>query len=336
MSSRTSTFMPLRRVTLTLAMSAILLPTSIAHAQVARPAGAEGFPSRPIRLIMPVAPGSGSEAASRFLAEKMSALLQSPVVPENRPGGETKVGLQALISAPADGHAVMLISSSVMVINPLTIEGWDIDVRKRVRPLALATRVPAALVVSANSRWRTLAEFLAAAKAKPGSISVANYSGAYRLGLNRMARSAGAEFNLVSYKGAGQALTDLIGGSVDSAFTDLLGPLSLVDAGKLRVLAVTSPERSAAMPQVPTVREAMPSMRDFEFGIWLGYGVRAETPEPIVKVLESAMLTVLRSPEYQAFNRTNSNPELIAADGAFLSKQIDAETELMKATLPTR
>ncbi len=322
-----------RRAVLPAVLAAMAAFSPAGHAQTARPAGAEGFPSKPIRMILPIAPGSSSEAGSRFLAEKMSALLQSPVVSENRPGGETKVGLQALLSAPADGHAIMMLSPTIMVVNPLTIEGWDIDVRKRVRPLVQATRIPAAVIVSASSKWRTLEEFLAAAKARPATISVANYSGVYRLGLGRLARSSGAEFNLVSYKGSGQALTDLIGGSVDAAFTDIASPLQLVEGGKLRVLAVTSAERSTVLPNVPTVREAIPSMRDFQFGVWVGFGVRSETPEAVAKVLENAMLTVLRSPEYQAFNKTNGNPELIAGDGASLLKQIDAETEQLKAGL---
>lgn len=337
MTSLTTPCGVLRRVLYRALLPAILaIPAAMTavHAQPARPPGAEGFPSKPIRMILPIAPGSSSEAGGRFLAEKMTELLKSPVVPENRPGGETKVGLNALLGAPADGHAIMLLSPTIMVVNPLTIEGWDIDVKKRVRPLVQATRIPAAVIVSASSKWRTLEEFLAAAKARPGAISVANYSGVYRLGLTRLARSSGAEFNLVAYKGSGQALTDLIGGSVDAAFTDIASPLQLVEGGKLRVLAVTSAERAAVLPQVPTVRESIPALRDFQFGVWVGFGVRSETPEPVAKALENAMLTVLRSPEYQAFNKTNGNPELIAGDGASLIKQIEAETEQLKASLP--
>jgi len=307
------------------------------HAQQPpRPAGAEGFPSKPIRMILPLSPGSSSETGSRFVAEKLAVLLGGSVVPENRPGGETKIAVQALLAAPADGHALLMVSPTIMVVNPLTIDGWDIDVRKRIRPLVQATRSTATMVVSATSQWRTLDQFLAAAKASPGRLSVANYSGTYLLGLSRLARGAGTQFNPVSYKGAGPALTDVIGGSVDAAFVDLAAVTQLVEAGKLRALAVTSASRSAVLPQVPTVRESLPALRDFEFGVWIGYAVRAETPEPIVKVLESALISVLRSPEYLAFNKTNGNPELIAADGASLARHIDAETEQLKSALPTR
>lgn len=155
-------------------------------------------------------------------------------------------------------------------------------------------------------------------------------------GLNRLASAADVQFNTVSYKGASQALTDVIGGSVDAAFLDIAAALPLVESGKLRALAVTSPSRSALLPEVRTVREAMPALHDFDFGVWIGYGVRAETPEPAAKLLESALLAILRSPEYQAFNRTNGNPELIAGDGASLSRQIEVETEQLKNTLAPR
>ena len=208
--------------------------------------------------------------------------------------------------------------------------------QRRVRPLVQATRATATLVVSEESRWRTLDELLASARKNPESISVANYSGTYLLGLNRLAGAADVKFNTVSYKGASQALTNVIGGSVDAAFLDIAAALPLVESGKLRALAVTSPSRSVLLPEVRTVREAMPALHDFDFGVWIGYGVRAETPKPVVKRLESALLAILRSPEYQAFNRTNGNPELIAGDGASLSRQIEVETGQLKSTLAAR
>lgn len=293
-----------------------------------------GFPNRPMRMILPLGPGSSGDVNSRFIAEKLAARLGQPVVPENRPGGEMQIALQALLSAPADGHALLFISPSSMVVNPVVVENWSIDVRKRVRPLILSTRAHTVYVTRTTSPFQTVGDALAAARANPGAVSVGNFSRYYESAATALGRKGKAQFNHVTYKGATQMLTDVIGGSVDIALTDITSVLQLVEGGKLRALGVNSAVRLPGLPQVPTVREQ--GFPDHEFSIWVGYGVRSETPEPLANLLASSLMAIVRSSEFSAFNKANGSNEIVAMDGAGLARQIDRETEQLRASLASR
>lgn len=282
-----------------------------------------GYPSKPIQIIVPVAPGSSSDATARHIGNRLSAKLGQPVVIENRPGAGTRIALQTLLSAPADGHAMMVISPSSMVVGPLSIENWDIDVGA-IRPVVQVARAYAALVVSSTSKYQTVEEYFDAARAHPGAVSIATYSPHYETAVVDISQRKGLNLNSIRYKGASDSLAQVVGGIVDSMIVDVSAVKPLVEGGKLRVLAVTSPERLPAFPQVPTLREQ--GLSGFEFSTWYGFGVRRETPDPIVKLLESEVIAIVKTPEFATFNKTQGDAEIIGGDGDALEKQIADDT----------
>src|SRR5690606_25680893 len=186
-------FMKSIRTLFSLALTGAALTLGSVAPAIAADAAAD-FPSRALRFILPLGPGSSSEVGSRFIAERMGAILGQPVISENRPGGQMQIALQALFSAPADGHTIMMISPSPMVVNPIVVENWPYDVQRDIRPLALSTITSPAFVVAKDSKYQTLKDLLDAARAKPGSISVANYSQNYQGGVAALAHEAGVQF----------------------------------------------------------------------------------------------------------------------------------------------
>lgn len=289
--------------------------------------------SNTLRLIVPLGPGSGADNTTRFFAPRLAAALGMPAVVENRPGADMLIAVQALLSAPADGQTILLISPSAVVINPVVMKDLPYDSQRDIRPLIALTRSDSLLATGAGSRFKTLADALEAAKAKPNSISIANYGHYYRLGAIQLQRRAGVEFTHVAYKGAAQSANDLIGGNVDLSLTDIGGSLPLIRAGKMRALATTGIKRSTDLPDVPTIAESgFPGYSQY---VWIGFGVHAKTPEPVVRKLEAAMQAITASADYKAFAQANGNPEIISLDGkqtaAWIGSEIARYRELVKS-----
>ncbi len=314
-----------RRHCLRLAMAA--LPAGLAS----RFATAQG--SNAIRMIVPLGPGSGADNTTRFFAPRLAAALSLPAVVENRPGADMLIAVQALLSAPADGQTILMITPSSVVINPVVMKDLPYDSQRDIRPLIALTRSESLLATGSGSRFKTLADALEAAKARPNAVSIANYGHYYRLGAIQLQRRAGVEFNHVAYKGAAQSANDLIGGNVDLSLTDIGGSLPLIRAGKMRPLATTGVKRNPDLPDTPTIAElGFPGYSQY---VWIGFGVHAKTPEPAVKRLEAALQTIAASPEYKAFTQANGNPEIIALDGrqtaAWIGSEIARYRDLVKS-----
>ena len=294
---------------------AMLLPT-LAGA-------ADSYPSRPLRFVVPLTQGSGSDTVTRFVAERTAKLLGQPAVVENRPGADTIIATQSVLTAPPDGYSVLMISPSSMVINPLVHDRLPYDPRRDLRPLAAAIRATSVLVTGPSSPYKTFSDFLSAARKAPNSVSLANYSYHYRLGVLQMQQMAGVEFNHVLYKGASQAQTDVMGGAVDAALLDLGGALPLIRAGKLRPLAVTTRARHPELPNVPTVAES--GLPGYELTVWLGFAVSAKTPEPVVAKLEDALLKAIGSAEFKSFAAQTLYAGVLGMSGTEMSRMIEAE-----------
>ncbi|SCU96038.1 Extra-cytoplasmic solute receptor family protein 129 [Cupriavidus necator] len=286
---------------------------------------AETFPSRPLRFIVPLGPGSGSDTITRLVARLAAPQLGQPVYVENKPGADSLLAVQALLSAPADGYSVMMLSPSSLVINPLIADGLPYDPVRDLRPVAGMIRVVAVLVTGSGSRLHSVADMIAAARQAPGSVSMASYSAHYRLGALQMQQQAKVAFNHVPYKSAAPVQTDLAGGTVDVALMDIGGALPLIASGKLRALAVTGKARHAQLPAVPTVSES--GLPDYELYGWISLGVAARTPEPVVQALEAAMLKVMKQPEFSNYVTQNAGAEVFAVPGRDISALVAAETE---------
>ena len=291
-------------------------------------AWAESFPSRPVRFIAPVGPGSGGDSITRFVAERAAALLGQPTFVENRPGSDQTIAAQTMLAAPADGYSVLLVSPGSMVINPIVNKALGYDVRD-IQPLAGAARANVALVTGVHSKFSSVAELLAAARRAPATVSLANYGTTYRLGGLALQQQAQVRFNEVPYKGASQMLTDVIGGQLDAALTDLGGALPLIRAGKLRALAVASRERLAEAPELPTLRES--GLPDFGLTIWVGFAVHAKTPAPIAQKLESVLLQVMAQPEFAAMAARSAHMEVMGQNSRAFSTEIARDAERYRA-----
>jgi tripartite-type tricarboxylate transporter receptor subunit TctC len=302
-------------------MSGLVLPHR-AHAQT--PAASGSWPTRPVRIIVGLGPGSGADTGSRFIAERIGKLSGQPVTVENRPGGDGVVAVQALLSAPADGHTLLYLSPSPMVLTPLLNRETPYDALRDIRPVAYLSRSYAVIVTGTNSKYRTLDDLLKDARSRPGMLKMSNYGHHYRIGGLLLQKVSGADFIHVSYKGAAQASNDVASGEIDVAITDTGGAIPLIKAGKLRPLAITGPSRHPFLPEVPSMKDLG---LDYVLQVWTGYGMSSKAPEAVARAAQDTLLAVMKSPEYATYNQNQAGAETVAEPGESLRQTILAETQ---------
>ncbi|RSE83923.1 tripartite tricarboxylate transporter substrate binding protein [Achromobacter denitrificans] len=302
--------------------------------------GAEGdaYPSRPIRFIVPIGPGSSGDTMTRTFAEHLRKVAGQATLVENRPGAELSLGTQVALSAPADGYTVVLISPSATVINPLFVK--DLPYRPEdLLPVLNVTRHVAVLVAAAGSPYKTLGDVVDAARRDKGGVSLATYGNSYRLGALDLARRAGVDFNQVPYKGSAQAVADVVGGSVDLALIDIAGAAPLVASGKIRALAVAGDQRHPLLPDVATVQES--GYPGYSLYVFIGFAIHAKTPVAVAGKLESMMRQVMDDPALRAQLYQQSGGEVVGTGSKEFSQLIQAEAvrygelaRLVGGTLP--
>jgi tripartite-type tricarboxylate transporter receptor subunit TctC len=223
------------------------------------PAGAwaQAFPTQPIRIVVPFAAGGNVDVTARAVAPAMSAILGQPIVVENRPGAGGMIGAASVMTAKPDGYTLLMGSNSTLSVGPNIQKAWPFDPVKGITPITNIQFVPFALVVRADSAFRSVEDLLKAAKAKPGAITMAHggIGSSNHLVAEYFQMLTGAKFLLVSYKGAAPAMTDLIGGQVQSLFDQASTSVPQVQTGKIRALGVTAAKRMPALQGVPTFKE---------------------------------------------------------------------------------
>jgi len=239
------------------------------------------FPAKPLTIVVPTPPGGTTDLVARLLAEKLGASFGQPVVVENRPGGATTIGAQAVLNQPADGYTV-LMGTFATVTNPylnksIRVAYTDFD------PVTLVVNTPNVLVVGAASPFRSLKDLVAAEKARPGGVSFASTSNGGSPHLSGALFNSLAKVQLmhVPYPGSAPAITDLLGGHVDTMFDNLPASLPQIHAGKVRALAVTTSQRVPALPEVPTFAEA--GFAGYEVNAWFGLLARKGTPPEAIE-----------------------------------------------------
>jgi tripartite-type tricarboxylate transporter receptor subunit TctC len=257
-------------------------------------AAAETFPSKPIRVIVPFGAGSATDIVPRTVFEQVSAQVGQTIVIDNRPGGGTTIGTAAVAKADPDGYTV-LVHSNGFITTPAIQANIPYDPVHDFSAITPLGTLPMVLVISPSKNIRTVQELVAAAKAKPGSI---NYAAAGigtppHLTTERFRLAAGFEGQLVPFKGAPEALTEVIAGRVDFYFTPITPAMSLIKEGKLLALAVASPQRASFLPNVPTTLEAGYADSDFQF--WVGMFVPKQTPRDIVGRLHDETAKAVQS-----------------------------------------
>ena len=268
---------------------------------LALPAAAQdGYPTKPIRLVVPFPPAGGTDVLSRAIAQSIGANTRWTIVVDNKPGAGGNIGLDATAKAPPDGYTIAMGQTANLAVNPALYSSMPFDPLKDFAPIALISSQPLILVVNASSPHKTLKDLVDAAKAAPGRINMASSSNGTigHIGGELFQRRAGIKMTHVPYKGAGAAVTDLMGGSVDCFFGNTQAVGGLVTSGRLRPLAVTSPQRLANFPDVPTVAEL--GYPGFEASTWSGLVAPAGTPAAIVQRLNAEANKALGTSEMKA------------------------------------
>ena len=270
---------------------------SLALALVAGAAMAQRYPAKPIRLIVPFPPGGGTDIAARTIANKLSESVKWTFVVENKPGAGGNLGVEQAVKSPADGYTLLIGQTSNLTINPTLYVKLPYDSLKDLSPVALIVSAPVVFVVAANSRYASLGDLLAAAKRDPGGITFASPGNGTvsHLAGELLQRAAGVKLTHVPYKGASQALTDTLGGQVQSFMSSVPSALSQIKGGRLRAIAVTSAKRSPELPDAPTIAES--GYGGFEANTWYGLLAPAGTPAPVIARLNAEVNRALRTPE---------------------------------------
>jgi tripartite-type tricarboxylate transporter receptor subunit TctC len=255
----------------------------------------DAWPGKPIRLIVPFPPAGGTDVLSRGVAKAITLDAKWTFVIDNKPGAGGNIGLEAAAHAPADGYTIAMGQTANLAVNPALYSSMPFDPLKDFAPIALISSQPLILVVDAKSPYKTLADLVAAAKKDPGKVNMASPGNGTigHIGGVLFQRRAGITMTHVPYKGAGPAVTDLMGGSVDCYFGNSQAVGGLVTSGRLRPLAVTSPARLASFPNVPTVAES--GYPGFEAATWSGLVAPAGTPKAVIDKLNAAANKALAS-----------------------------------------
>jgi tripartite-type tricarboxylate transporter receptor subunit TctC len=276
------------------------------------------YPSHPVKVVVPFTAGGGSDAAARFFSDKLRKSLDQPFIVENRPGGVSgSIGTMAVKGAPADGYTILVGSSSPMVINAVTVKNLPYDPIKDFRPVAGLTKNTTVILTSANSRFKTLGELIAAGKGSAVPQNVGTASAGFQLAASWFGMLAGIKYTHVPYKGLSQVLTDVAGNNLDWAIVDLAGATSLIKSGMLRALAVTDERRHPAFPDVPTVKES--GYPEYIYNTWTSFHVRADTPDDVTAKLAEALQKIMATSEAEEYMR-KTGTELLRLAPAEMQK----------------
>jgi len=281
-----------RRKFLHLVASAAALPA------VARLASAQAYPTRPVRIVVGFAPGGGFDISARLIGQWLSERLGHPFVIENRPGANSNIGTEAVVRAPPDGYTLLLCGNP-NAINATFYDKLTYNFIRDIAPVAGVLRGPYVLVVNPSVPAKSVPELIAYAKANPHKVNMASQ------GNGSPGHVAGELFQMmvrinlvhVPYRGMAPALTDLLGGQVQVAFSSLTAAIEYIKAGKLRALAVTTATRSDALSDIPTADEFVPG---YEASTWYGVGAPKATPAEIVEKLNEEIKASLADPKLQA------------------------------------
>ena len=248
-------------------------------------ASAQGYPNKPVKVIIPFPPGGTLDAVGRMLAQKLQEQTGQTFFIENKPGGNGTIGADAVARAPADGYT-LLFNASTFTTAPMTMKSAPYDVVKDFQPIALVAQAPLAVSVNNELPVKDIRSLVAHAKANPGKLTFAigSTGSAGNLATELLRRASGIEYVIVPYKGTAPAFQDLIGGQISGFIDPLLGAMNFHKGGKLRIIAVTSKARVPTLPDVPTVGETVPG---YEFYSWYGLWAPAKLPADVTARLNA-------------------------------------------------
>jgi tripartite-type tricarboxylate transporter receptor subunit TctC len=300
----------------------------------ASPADAQSaWPSRPIRIVVPFAPGGASDILARLIGKELGERLKQPVVVENKPGAGGTIGADLVAKSPPDGYTLLLADVSVVMTFPNLYASLPYQAKDLI-PVANIATFGLIMIAPANSRFNSLAEIVAAEKTSPGKLNMASpgSGSSNHLTLEQLNSVAGTRIVHVPYKGTGPAINDLVGGQVDLTFASGAASKPLLDGGKVKAIAVTSGKRNPLLPQVPTIAES--GVVGFESFAGQGLFVPAGTPRDIVNKLNAEVNAIIKSSQMQeqwtkmGIDRAEESPEQFAA---WLANESDKWAKIIRA-----
>ncbi len=313
-------------------LAVLALLAGMQASALAQPASAQAWPSKPIRIIVPVTPGSALDLTARVIGDRLSTQLGQTVVVENRTGAGGTIGAASVAKSDPDGHTI-LIHSTAVTIFPSTFANLPFDTARDFAAVTPAASVPLVLVVS-PSRHTSLKGLVTAAKAKPGSINYATVGAgaAAHMTAERLRLAAGFEAQQIPFRGAPEAQTEVLAGRVDFFFSPVQVAQPLIKSGQLLALAVSSSARSTALPDVPTTVEA--GYPNSEYDFWLGFFVPAKTPPAIVERLYQEIRKAKELPDVKAKLAASGSEPMDMAPAQFqdfIGKTVEMNRVLAKA-----
>ena len=288
-------------------------------------AGAQNWPTKPIRIVLQFPPGGSTDAVARILAQSLTTSLGQPVLVENRPGADGAIAGDFVARAEPDGHTFFLASNTPMMQVPLLKKNPPYDPIKSFTPVSLVGRYVYVLVAQPSLPVQNAAELLAYARNNPGKLNYGSYSGVTNLMFTRIKSEAKVDMNLIPYKGEGPTITDILGGHVQLTYATPTSTLPHIRDGKLKPLAVLLPARSSLLPQVPTVAEA--GLPTLTAGTWAALYGPAKLPPEIANRMSRELNAAMARPdvrdriEKQGFDLSGSTP---AELGSFMVEQLQA------------
>ncbi|PIF25727.1 tripartite-type tricarboxylate transporter receptor subunit TctC [Acidovorax sp. 62] len=273
---------------------------STAQAQTAASAPAGAYPSKPVRLIVPFPPGGGTDILSRLVATKLTEQAKWTVVADNKAGAGGTIGITEAVKAAPTGYDLVMGQKDNLVIGPWLYKNLPWDPTKDLTAVAHVAYTPVIIVTNANSKFKTLADVVAAAKASPGTVTYGSPGNGTSIHLagDLFEKAAGIKLSHIPYKGSNPALMDALAGNVDLLVSSLPSAMGQIKSGKLRPLAVTSAKRSSSLPDVPTVAES--GFKDFDVSTWYGVFAPAGTPAAVVTTLNTEINKLLATPDMKA------------------------------------
>jgi len=270
---------------------------------------AEQFPTRPIRFIVPYAPGGNVDISARIIAPPMGGVLGQTVVVDNRPGAGGNLGASMVAKATSDGYTLLVGSSGPLSVNPVIFKSLPYDSLKDFAPISTVQAVPLVLLASPRAGIASVADLIKSAKARPGKLTMASAGAGTtnHFAIELFAQMAGVKVLHVPYKGSGPALSELLGGQVETMIDQLAASIGYVKDGRLKVLAVTTPQRAPALPDVPTLDEL--GYKGYQASTLLGLLAPAGTPKAVVAALNSAVRkTMDQAAVAERFRGLGANP----------------------------
>ena len=296
---------------------------------LATAAQAQSYPDKPIRMVIPFPPGGGTDILGRLVAQKLTEANKWTVVPDNRAGAGGTLGITEAARAKPDGYDMVMGQKDNLVVGPWLYKSLPWNPVKDFTPVAHVAWSPVIIATSMNSKYKTLADVVAAAKAAPDTITYGSPGNGTTIHLagDQFEKAAGIKLRHVPYKGSNPALLDALAGNVDLLVSSVPSAMAQVKAGKLRPLAVTSAKRSTSLPDVPTVAES--GYKGFDMSTWYGLLMPAGAPAPIVAQMNGAVNKLLATPEMQKAIHDQGAEPLAMTPEAF-SQQLQRDYQGME------